>query len=158
MPIGASRVYGVKLTRQAVTAAITLIQLKAGASTPLEVLRCHGAQSSSTTSTQLPVQINRKSAAATVTPYTPLRHGPSDDPAAKAVGGTSATGVNASAEGTDTDILWQDVWNYLDGWLYIPTEREKPFVDAAGILGVKLPVAPGASVTLTSDLVFNELN
>lgn len=156
MAAAASKVYVVSMTRVAVTGAITLIQIKAGATTPLQIIRATVAQSSSTTSTQLPVQINRKSAAATVTSFTPLTRGPSNDPAASAAGGASATGTNASAEGTDGAILVQDVWNYLNGWLFLPTPKEYPFVDAATFIGLKFPVAPGGSVTITSDLVFEE--
>lgn len=153
-----SRVYSIHMTRVAVTGAITLIQVKAGATVPFQVIRASITQSSSTTSTQLPAQINRKSAAATVTSYTPKLNGPVTDPAASAVGGTSATGTNASAEGTDGDILHQEVWNYLIGFLFAPgSVREYKFVDAAGIIGLKLPIAPGASITLTSDVLIEEL-
>lgn len=157
MAAAASRVYVVSMTRVAVTGAITLIQVKAGATVPLQIIRATVAQSGSTTSTQLPVQINRKSAAATVTSFTPLARGPSTDPAASAVGGTSATGTNASGEGTDSNILVQDVWNYLNGWLFLPSPKEWPVIDAAGIVGLKFPVAPGSSVTVTADVVFEEL-
>src|SRR5205085_12557520 len=110
-----------------------------------------------TTSTQQSVQINRKSGAATVTSFTPIKNGPSTDPAASAVGGTSATGTNASAEGTDTNILRQFVFNYLNGWLFLPSPKEWLFIDAATIVGLKFPVAPGSSVTITADLVIEEL-
>lgn len=157
MAAAASRVYTVSLTRVAVTGAITLIQLLAGATVPLQIIRAVIAQSSSTTSTQLPAQLNRKSAAATVTSFTPLINGPSTDPAAAAIGGTSKTGINASAEGTDSNILHQDVWNYLNGFLFLPTPKEYPFVDANTLIGLKFPVAPGASLTTTADLIFEEL-
>lgn len=158
MAVASSRVYCVELTRVSVTAAITLIQIKAAASVPLQILRAEVNQSSSTTSTQQPVQLNRKSAAATVTAFTPILQGPvNTDPAASAVGGTSATGTNASAEGTDTTIVRQGVFNYLQGWLYLPTPKEYLFVDGGGIVGLKLPVAPGAAVTLTADVVLEEL-
>lgn len=157
MAAAASRVYTVSMTRVAVTGAITLLQIKAGASVPLQIIRAIIGQTSSTTSTQQSVQLNRKSAAATVTSFTPIINGPSTDPAAAAVGGTSATGTNASVEGTDGNIVHQDVWNYLNGFLYLPTPKEYKFVDAGGIIGLKFPVAPGSSVTITADLVFEEL-
>lgn len=156
MAAAASRVYTVSMTRVAVTAAITLIQIVAGATVPLQILRAVIGQSSSTTSTMLPAQLNRKSGAATVTSFTPIRNGPSTDPAAAAVGGASATGTNASAEGTDTNIIHQDVWNYLTGFLFLPGPQEYTFVDAATIIGLKFPVAPGSSVTITADVIFQE--
>jgi hypothetical protein len=157
MAAAASRVYVVSLTRISVTAAITLIQIKAGATVPLQLVRAVIGQTSSTTSTQQAVQINRKSAAATVTSFTPIVTGPVTDPAASSAGGVSATGTNASAEGTDGNIVKQDVFNYLNGWQFLPTPKEYTFVDAAGILALKLPVAPGASVALTADAVYEEL-
>jgi hypothetical protein len=157
MAAAASRVYLVSMTRVAVTGAITLLQIKAGATVPLQIIRAVIGQTSSTTSTQQAVQINRKSGAATVTSFTPIITGPVTDPAASAVGGTAATGTNASAEGTDSNIIKQDVFNYLNGWLYLPTPKEWPFVDAASIVGLKFPVAPGSSVTITADCLFEEL-
>lgn len=157
MAAAASRVYVVSMTRVAVTGAITLIQLVAGATVPLQIIRIVLGQTSSTTSTQQSVQVNRKSGAATVTSFTPIKKGPTTDPAASAVGGTSATGTNASAEGTDTNIICQDVWNFLNGWLFLPTPKDYPFVDAAAILGLKLPIAPGSSTTLTADVTLEEL-
>ena len=156
MAAPASRTYVVSMIRVAVTGAITLIQIKTGATVPAQLLRAVIGQTSSTTSTQQAVQINRKSAAATVTSFTPLIKGPVTDPAASAVGGTSATGTNASAEGTDSNIIKNDVFNYLNGWLYLPTPKEWDFIDAASIIGLKFPVAPGSSVTITADVVFEE--
>jgi len=157
MAAAGSRVYVVAMTRVAVTGAITLIQIKAAAAVPLQIIRAEISQSSSTTSTQQTAQLNRKSAAATVTSFTPITQGPSTDPAASAVGGTSATGTNASAEGTDGNILRQGVWNYLNGFLFLPTPKEYPFVDGGAIVGLKFPVAPGSSLTVTADTVFEEL-
>ena len=157
MAAAASRVYVVSMTRVSVSGAITLIQIKAGATVPLQIIRAVIGQTSSTTSAMQAVQLNRKSAAATVTSFTPIITGPVTDPAASAVGGTAATGTNASVEGTDGNIIKQDVFNVLNGWLFLPTPREYPFVDAASIIGLKLPVAPGASTTFTADCLFEEL-
>ena len=155
MAAAASRVYTVSMTRVSVTVAITIIQIVAGSTVPLQIIRAVIGQTASTTSTQQAVQINRKSAAATVTTFTPKINGPVTDPAASAVGGTSATGTNASVEGTDTNIIRQDVFNFLNGWLFLPTPKEYIFVDAAGIIGLKFPTTP--TITCTADFVFEEL-
>lgn len=158
----ASRVYVISMSRVAVMAAISLIQIKTGSAVPLELIRARLGQTSSTTSTQQPIQINRKvTTAATVTSFTPLKNGPITDPSAAMVSSTSGTGTNASVEGTDGDILLQDVFNYLNGWLFLPTPKEYIFVDAfvattQGLLALKFPVAPGSSVTITADLVVEE--
>ncbi len=151
-------IYVVNMTRVAVTGAITLIQVKAGANAGLEIVRASFAQSGSTTSTMQPIQINRKSAAATVTSFTPLLIGGANDAAAQAVGSTTATGTNASGEGTDTDVLIADVPNILNGWLYLPVPEERIQVIPGGIVGLKFPVAPGSSLTVTAQVVFRELS
>ena len=157
MAAAASRVYVISMTRVAVTAAISLLQITCGSTVPAQIIRAVLGQTSSTTSTQQAIQINRKTAAATVTAFTPLKNGPTTDPAASAVGGTSATGTNATAEGTDGNILRQDVFNYLNGWLFLPTPKEYIFIDAPTSIALKYPVAPGASLTTTADYVMEEL-
>lgn len=156
MAAAASRVYTVSMTNVAVTVAITIIQIKAGATVPLQIIRAVIGQSASTTSTQQRVDIHRKSATATVTSFTPIINGPVTDPAASAVGGTSATGTNASAEGTPTNIVRQDVFNFLNGWLFLPTPKEYIFVDAATFIGLRFP-GSAPTITCTADLVFEEL-
>ena len=87
MAAAASRVYVVSMTRVAVTAAITLLQIVAGATVPLQIIRATISQTNLTTAitaVMQAVQLNRKSAAATVTSFTPLKKGPVTDPAASA--------------------------------------------------------------------------
>lgn len=163
MAVGASRVYVVSMTRVAVTTGITLIQLKAGATIPGQLIRAVLGQSNITSVTMQPVQINRKvTTAATVTSFTPLANGPITDPSPGFTSSTSGTGTNASAEGTDGNILRQDVWNLINGWLFLPTPKEYIFIDAfvattQGLLGIKLPTSPGGSTTITGDAVYEEL-
>jgi hypothetical protein len=156
MAAAASRVYKVALVNVSVSTGITLVQIKAGATVPLQILRSTVSQSSSTTSAALRVQINRKSAAATVTSATPVLLGPVTDPAASAVGGTSATGFTATAEGTDSALLIEDGFNVLNGWVFLPTPKEYLFVDAASIIGLKFPVGPSAT-TFEAMMIFEEL-
>lgn len=148
------RKYVINHTAIAVSSAITIIQLKAGASNICLIHRLEMSQSGSTTSAQVRTQILRKSAAATVTSFTPLLMDTGDS-AAKSVGGTSATGITASGEGTDSDILVNAVWNALSGYLYLPTPDERIVVPAAGIVGVKFPANP--ALTITAVLEFEEI-
>jgi hypothetical protein len=152
----ASRVYTVSLTRATITTAITIIQIVAGATVPLQIIRVECGQDNSTTSTQQMLQLNRKSAAATVTSFTPIKNGPTTDPSASAVGGTAATGTTATAEGTDTNIIRQWVFNYLNSVMWLPSPQERVFVDPTGIIGVKFPTAP-SSARFSADVVFEEL-
>jgi hypothetical protein len=165
MAAAASRMYVLTLGAVSVSAAISLVQVVTGAKAPLQIIRATISQSSSTTSTQQRAQLNKKkTTAATVTSQTPALLGPSTDPAANAVGGAALSGVNASAEGTDDVVSFQDVFNYLNGWIFLPTPKEYLFVDVGGVtaginggLVIKLPSAPGSAVTLVSNMIFEEL-
>jgi len=148
---------GIYVVRQAITnpGAITLLQIKAGASNPFKLLRAWVSQTPSTTSAQLDIQILRKSGAATVTSFTPLLLRPSD-PAANAVGGASATGYTATGEGTDGDLLIQEGFNILNGYLYLPVPEERIVVPVAGIIGLKFAIA-GGNFTFKCGMIFGEL-
>jgi len=145
-----------KISRNVTTStAITIIQIKAGASRPLKILRAWVTQSDSTTSTQTGIQLLRKTAAATVTSYTPLLMRP-NDPVANAAGSTSGTGITATAEGTDGDILIEEGFNILNGWLYLPIPEERIIVPVNGIIGLKFPVAPGSAL-YKAGIIFGEI-
>jgi hypothetical protein len=150
-------VYEVPLDPIAVTAAKTLIQLKCGAAAGAEIIEALLYQTTKTTSELLRIAFARKSAAATVTSVTPLKVGGAADPTALAVGGTSATGVNASAEGTDTDVLGQGALNVLNAEVWrIPIPEGRIWVPAGAIIGLKLFTAPAASMTIGGYLRFRE--
>ena len=134
--------------------ASTLLQVKAGASA-LEILRFSIAQKASTPSTIERIGLVRKSVAATVSSTTMLKGNPGD-PAALAVGGTSATGITASAEGTDTDVLCDKLFNIVNGtYEWLPTPEERPRIPQAGMIGLKFLTAP-ASQTWYAELVVRE--
>lgn len=148
--------YQVRIAQTAQTAAKTLIQIKAGSSAALEILFARVYQITKTTSELLNMQLLRKSAAATVTTFTPLKFDP-NDPASAAAGGTSATGTNASAEGTDGDVLVDGMWNVLNGeWIHMPVPEERIWVPAAGIVALKLNTAPLASMTIGAEIHYAE--
>jgi hypothetical protein len=161
MAAAASRVYVVSVTRQSISAIATLAQLLAAATVPLQCLRVDLNQTSSTTSTQQSTQANDYSVAcSSMTSFTPVLEGPSTDPAASAVGGTSKTAVynGSQSEGTVNTVKRQWVWNYLNGLLWLPGPKEPTFGNAGGnALGIKLPVAPGTATTFTLDWLFEEL-
>ena len=135
-----------------ISTAITILQVKAGAAS-LELLRCGISQGLSETSTMEQVQILRKTAAATVTSFTARRFNPSD-PVALAIGGVSATGYTATAEGTDGEVLLDDGFNILNGWQWKSGE-DRIIVPQAGIIAMKFPVAP-ASATWRAYMIFAE--
>ena len=150
------RTYTVSMKNQSVSGAITLIQVKPGVSSVV-VLRAKVTQNSSTSSAQQDVAIGTSTGAATVTSATPAPHD-LDGAAAKAVGGASATGINASVEGaSQTDIL-RDSFNILTGWEKIFTPEERIEVPGGGgtFLYLRFPAAPSAT-TFNADLTFGEI-
>jgi hypothetical protein len=151
-----SATYEVRFAAAAITAAKSIIQVKAGAAAAIEILSARIFQVTKTTSEMLNVQLLRKSAAATVTSFTPLKMDP-NDPTSNAAGGTAATGVNATAEGTDGDILDEGMWNVLNGeWTYVPVPEDRIWVPAGAIVALKLATAPAASMTIGAVLRYAE--
>ena len=138
-----------------VSTAITIIQYKAGATNKAYVVRFSISQGLSETSTMEQIQLLRKTAAATVTSFTPIENDP-DGPVAFGAGGTAATGITASVEGTDGDILVNEGFNILNGYTWVRSARDEIVIPAAGIIALKFPVAP-ASATWRATLVIEEV-
>jgi len=148
-------VYSVQASIATVTTAKTLIQIKAGTASALEILRAWITNGTVTTDDNVEGIIVRKSAAATVTSFTPLLFDPSDQ-AAKAVGGTAATGHTATVEGTDTDVLVREAFSVLAGWTWLPTPEERMVVPQGGIIALKSNIAI-TSATLVCGMIFREI-
>ena len=156
MAQGQGYVYTINHLRIVVSTAISIIQIKA-ISCPLELLRATLTQHLSITSAMAQIAILRKTAAATVTSFTPLKYN-SNDPTALAAGGTAATGITATAEGTDGDVLVEEAFNVLNPWIWTPVD-DRIVVDPTttpAFLALKFTVAP-ASATWTARMVFREL-
>lgn len=142
-----------------ISTAITALQLKAGTNGPIEILRCSLTQSTSTTSAQVQAGLIRKSAAATVTTAvagTHLLKGNPINPTSDASLGTAATGVTASAEGTNGELSIVRGFNVLNGWEWLPTPEERIFVPQGGIVALTFLNAP-ASATWVAQIHFREL-
>ena len=151
-------IYTINHNAIVVATAITIIQYKAGAANKARVVRFSISQGLSETSTQEQIQLLRKTVAATVTSFTPLilAEGAGTEVVAAAVGGTSATGTNASAEGTDGDILYRwSVSVQAGGGLQIWFPEGLVQVGAAGIVALKLNNTI-TSATLTVTMQFSE--
>lgn len=161
MTIASGYVYTVNLTPTAITAAKTLVQIKTGAA-PIDIVMARVYQVTKTTSELLALQLKQFTAAptfGTVTSFTPT---PLNglDPAALAVGGVSATGVNASAEPSGGTVVIQDEtdWNVLNGeWLYLPVPEARIRIKQGGLgFTLKLNTAPAASMTIGAIVQFIE--
>ena len=143
--------YVMRLAPTAITTAKTLIQVVAGAAA-FDVIGATVSQVTKSTSEELRIQLLRKTALATVTAFTPLKTNPRD-PDSLAIGGTLLTGVNASAEGNNGDVLEDRGWNVINGtWEYVPIPEARKRASQAGNLCLVLITAPAASMTISATL------
>lgn len=130
------------VTSTAIT--IQLVWVPAG-TTAIEQTRAWVNQSTVTTSAQTRIQLLRKTGTApTVVSQSPAVIGSASTQASKCVGGTAATGITASAEGTDGTVYIEEGFNIVNGWLYLPVPEERFMVggSTANGVGLKFPTAP----------------
>src|SRR5208283_1731050 len=135
-----------------VAAVVTLVFINPAAAPNfnLEYRRHWVGFSGSNTSGQQRVQlVTQVTAFPTLTGATPVKLKPADPNVSIIVSGTAGAagtcGVNASAEGAGgKTVVHPDIFNVLNGWLYVPgpdEQRVMPAGSASG-LGLYLPTAP----------------
>lgn len=139
-----------------VAGATTLVFINPAAAPAvnLEIMRAWIGQSANATSAQQRVQLETQvTAFPTLTSATPakLKRASAASVIAGGTAGAAGTcGINASAEGAGgKTAIFDDAFNVLNGWLWVPTPREiitMPAGSASGF-GLFLPVAP---TTLTN--------
>ncbi len=62
--------------------------------------------------------------------------------ASKCVGGTAATGITATVEGTDGAVLYEAGFNIVNGLLYLPVPEARYTIGPGQTVAVKFPTAP----------------
>src|SRR5436190_22314652 len=111
---GSGNVYTFRRQFAALASAVTIMQIKAAAAKPLEVLEVWFDQEGSTTSASFGFALLAKSAAATVTAAVTatdfVKNMPSDATSTVQVG-TAASGYLATVEGTDGDVYRRHGYN-----------------------------------------------
>lgn len=135
------------LIRSSVTTstAITIQLVWVPVTTAIETTRAWANQSTVTTSAQTRIQLLRKTGTApTVTSQSPVVVGTAGSQASKCVGGVAASGITASAEGTDGTVYVEEGFNIVNGWLYLPVPEERIMTggSAANGIALKFPTAP----------------
>lgn len=119
----------------------------------IEILRCWVGQTANATSAQQRVQTESQATAfPTLTAATPANLKRAEA-ASIITGGTAGAagtaGINASAEGAGTKTaIWNDAFNVLNGYLWVPTPRETMIFPAGYAQGFGL-FFPAAPSTLT---------
>lgn len=146
-----------------VNAVVTLAFINPAAATGIRILRCWIGQSANATSAQQRVQlVSQVTAFPTLVSTTPSK-ADVGGAASAIVGGTAGAagtaGVNASAEGAGgKTVLVNDVFNVVNGWLWIPTEKEQIVLNAgiASGFGIYLPVAAAQLANWAVGLTYEE--
>lgn len=129
----------------------------------LEFFRAWVGQSANATSAQQRVELETQvTAFPTLTSTTPnrlKRAGPVSQIVGNTTGAAGTSGTNASAEGAGAKTsVWEDAFNVLNGWLWVPTPPETIVMPASSTsgLGLFLPVAPATLTNWAFGLVFGE--
>lgn len=149
-----------------VAGATTLINVNPAAAPNfnIEFLRFWVGQSANATSAQQRIQLgNKASVFPTLTSTTPTKLKVADPNASIITGGTAGAtgtaGINASAEGAGGfTARWDDAFNVLNGWLFVPTPPETTVYPAgfANSLSLYFPVAPATLTNWAFGLVYRE--
>lgn len=129
----------------------------------LEFLRAWVGQSANATSAQQRVELETQvTAFPTLTSATPAKLKRASA-VSVIVGGTAGAagtaGTNASAEGAGSKTsIWEDAFNVLNGWLWVPTPSETIVMPAGSTsgIGLFLPVAPATLTNWAFGMVYGE--
>ena len=161
-----SREFSVGQGGATVAGATTLVFINPAAapSVNLEILRCWIAQSANATSAQQRAQLETQvSVFPTVVSATPAKLKRAEA-VSTIIGGTAGAagtaGTNASVEGAGAKTaIFDDAFNVLNGYLWVPTPKETivmPAGSASGI-GLFLPIAPATLTNWTFGMNFAEI-
>lgn len=144
--------YSFSFDNQAVSTAITIIEVTAPSTAILEIIRAWVTVGTSAVASAMNrVELLRKTATITGT-ATP----PSIIPLAADGASGSTQKWKASAEGTDGNIVYPDNFNTLNGWLYFPVPEERVIVPPSGIIAIKFSGAP-TSANYSAGIIWREL-
>jgi hypothetical protein len=161
-----AREYVISAAGITVAGATTLIFVNPAAapSSNLEILRMWVSQSANATSAQQRIQVETQvTAFPTLTSATPQKLKRNDGVSIITGGTTGAagtSGINASAEGAGAKtVIFEDAFNVLNGWLWVPTPSEKIVMPAGSTsgLGLFFPVAPTTLTNWAFGMVFAEI-
>lgn len=138
-------------------AAVTLVFINpaAAVSPMLNLMRMWASQQGSATSAQQRIQAETQvTAFPTLVSATPRSLKRSDTVASLIAGGTAGAagtcGINASAEGAGSKtVMFEDNFNVLNGYLWVPTPREVIELTAGDSSGFGL-FLPAAAASLTN--------
>lgn len=152
------RMYSAVFEGVNVSAAQDLFELLAHASAAVKIHEVHISQDESESSEQLPVTVKRIPATVTSgsggSTATPRKHSPGDAAAVTVVEINNTT--RAQSSGT-IETLRRASENVLNGWHWIFPPELRPTIPPSGTMVVGLEVAPGATLKMSGEVIFEEI-
>lgn len=151
------RMYVATFAGVSVSAVQDLFELTLPATCVVQIHRAEITNDASETSEQLPIQLRRgvgSTSGSGGSTATPAKLGGTGDPASTVTVEINNTTVMSA--GTITTLARRG-FNVLSGWLYAPTPEERIVLSPSERLSVHLPTAPSAAITLSGEVVFEEL-
>lgn len=151
------RMYSAAFEGVSVSVAQDFFEITAPSTMMVELHEVHITQDDNETSQQLPVRILR------VTPtVTGGSGGSSATPRKLEVGSPSASStvdVNNTtvATGGTLEVLRRIGDNVLNGWHWVFLPETRIWIPPSGVVVVRLATAPGAALTMSGELIFNEI-
>lgn len=144
--------------------SVAYVNPAASPSVNLEILRAWLAQAGSTTSAQQRVQhTTQVSVYPTLAAATPAKLKRADGVStivSSTNGAPGTAGTNATAEGAGAKtVIFEDDFNVLNGYLWVPTPRETIVIPAGNNAGyaVYLPAAPSSTASWAGGFNFAEV-
>ena len=115
--------YQVSMNAVSQTTAKVLVQVAVPTNSFIQVTRLWIENADVEASQQLQGEVQRLSAGAAVTSFTPIKKGSTGQGASACVGGANATGTNGTSAGTVTDTFSPRGFNVLQGWEWVATSE-----------------------------------
>lgn len=146
-------------------ATLVIIHTEATANTPgaaIEILRAYVSQNGTATSQQLGIILGTKASAfGTYTSTTPINlyaGGSTAGITGGTAGAESTAGTDASAEGAGTvSPFFQEGFNNLNGWLYVPVPEERIVIPADTAVILKIVGTPTTLTNWNAGIVYRHL-
>lgn len=144
-------VYSITDELTALTTADTLLELTAASDTSVDLIRAWVGPRGAVLDQVQEINIFINDAAGTGSAQTPQAL----HPGYAAFGGTARDTI--TVEGTTPTDVVLDGFHFQNGWVWLPTPEERIRVAGGDILGIRLPTAPDAAMTIACGMIFGEL-
>jgi hypothetical protein len=152
------RFYSATFSGVAVSAQIDLFEITAPATAAIILHEVHITQDASEVSEMLPVLIRRVNPTATSgsggTALTPAKLQPGD-----AASGATVESMNTTpaASSTTLEVINRLAENVLNGWHWTFAPELRPILPPSGMMVVRLAATPAAALTMSGELLFEEI-